>query len=131
MKKNNRLIKVVNLAVEQSFEKDKLSIKNVNLMVKSFKKLAATDAVFTLNQYLKGLKRKVLEKTLVIESATKLSSQELKNIEKTFSKTTKILAVKNKIDPSLLGGIKVKIGDIVYDNSLTRKIKQVGEAIRS
>ena len=41
-------------------------------------------------------------------------------------KTVKIIS---KIDPSILGGVQIKIGDLLIDNSIKGRIQQIKEAI--
>jgi len=41
-------------------------------------------------------------------------------------KTVKIIS---KIDPSILGGVQIKIGDLLIDNSVKGRIQQIKEAI--
>ncbi|WP_128896227.1 F0F1 ATP synthase subunit delta [Longirhabdus pacifica] len=55
-----------------------------------------------------------------------LSAEEAKQITATFSKLTgKQITVNTKIDASLLGGIKVRIGDRLYDGSLAGKLTKL------
>ncbi len=129
MTKNKRLLKLVNLAVTQSFEKGKLNIKKVTIFVTGFKKLPSNQAIFALSEYLKGIKRVVAEHTAIIESPVKLSDVEINKIIKPLNSSFLILNSEFKVDPSLLGGVKVKIGDTVLDHSVSRKIEQVRKKI--
>ena len=81
-----------------------------------------------ISNYLKGLKRELSKTTLIIESATPLSSTEMNQIKKNFA--SKFINHQSlTINHSLLGGLRVKIGDEVYDYSVSGKLKQVKEAI--
>ena len=42
------------------------------------------------------------------------------------SKTVKVIS---KVDPTLLGGVQIKIGDLLVDNSVKARFKQIKEAI--
>ena len=55
----------------------------------------------------------------IIYSTEKLSKEEITKFEKKLSKklSTEVLLV-NKIDKSLLAGIKIKVGDYIIENSI-------------
>lgn len=130
MKKNRRLLKLVELTVEESFTQGKLIEDKVSTFIGQFKKQSLPQAIFALTEYLKGLKRKLSETTLVIESSTDLSKEEIDQIKKEVQKGTLISGVKYIKNPSLLGGIKVKIADWVLDDSVKSRINMLGGAIR-
>ncbi len=62
----------------------------------------------------------------LVYSTVLLDKQELNAIEKTLSKIEqREVELKNIIDHSLIGGVKVVIGDKIYDGSIKQKIKQM------
>lgn len=67
---------------------------------------------------------KVLEG--IVYSAFKLSEEEISRIEKKISEVEhQKCSLKNEIDSSLIGGIKVAISSHVYDNSIKNKIEKM------
>jgi F-type H+-transporting ATPase subunit delta len=59
----------------------------------------------------------------IIYSTYKLSDNEIKKVEQTISKKEgKKIELKNKINPELLGGIKVIVHDHIYDGSILAKL---------
>ena len=59
-------------------------------------------------------------------SAFLLSKEQIEKIEKTLSlKEGKTVILKNKINPSLIGGVKIIINDRVYDNSVVNRIENI------
>ena len=55
-----------------------------------------------------------------------LSKEQIEKIEKTLSlKEGKTVILKNKINPSLIGGAKIIINDRVYDNSVVNRIENI------
>jgi len=61
-----------------------------------------------------------------VASAVELTPEQLASLTKIFSeKTNKIVALENKIDKTLIGGYRVRIGDAVYDNSIKLQIQQI------
>ncbi len=83
---------------------------------------------------LKILKVKVAQTmaqhTLEVTSSSPLSESMLKSLEKSFTqKYQKSVKVKSFIDPSLIGGLKVRIGDDVYDASIAAQLNQIANEI--
>lgn len=59
-------------------------------------------------------------------SAMPLSDKEIDHISKSISEIEKMpVELKNKVDPSLIGGIKVVINDHVYDGSIKHQIEDM------
>ncbi|WP_086626415.1 ATP synthase F1 subunit delta, partial [Escherichia coli] len=55
-----------------------------------------------------------------------LSEQELQQVASTFSTlTSKQIRVESVIDKSLLGGLQIRVGDRLYDGSLSGKLKRL------
>ncbi|AEI38702.1 F0F1 ATP synthase subunit delta [Paenibacillus mucilaginosus] len=65
-----------------------------------------------------------------VYSPVELSAEELSNIASTFAKMTgKQIRVSTVLDKSLLGGIQVRIGDRLYDGSLSGKLQRLERAL--
>ncbi len=127
--KNKLLFNLVQKAVNASFKNYRLQEAKVKIFTKEFKKLDTKDAIFALTEYTRGLKRELDKHTLVIESPIELSSAEIKTVQKVLHTTYYILHTTYKLNSSLIGGIRLKIGDTILDSSLLNKIDQVKEAI--
>lgn len=63
----------------------------------------------------------------VVSSVRELSPVELTNVETTFKKllNKKSLIIDNKVDESLLGGLRIRVGNTIYDGSLSNKLKRI------
>ena len=62
----------------------------------------------------------------MIYTPYELTDQQIQDIEKAISqKENKKVTLKVSIDPSLLGGYKVNLGNVVYDNSIKLQIKNL------
>lgn len=129
MKKNKRLLLLAQKAVLASFEKDKLNEKKVRSFTKAFSALPRYQAILSLSEFLKGIKRELSKRTLLVEATIPLSKPEVLKIKKSFHSKFSILNSIFILNPSLLGGIKVKIGDNVFDGSIKEKINEVKEII--
>lgn len=63
-------------------------------------------------------------------SAMPLSDKEIDHISKSISEIEKMpVELKNKVDPSLIGGIKVVINDHVYDGSIKHQIEDMKQTL--
>lgn len=62
----------------------------------------------------------------IVYTPVALSEQELQHVASTFSTlTSKQIRVESVIDKSLLGGLQIRIGDRLYDGSLSGKLKRL------
>lgn len=130
MNKSKKLVKLINNLVDASFTKGKLNNFFVKKTFSNLKKLKSNEAIFALEKYKKGLERKINETTLSIESSTKLSPEEINKIKKDLYTKYLILNTTLLINPSILGGLRLRIGDYLLDYSLKNSIKQIGDAVR-
>ena len=123
MKIDKRLKRQVEQYVKESVSQDgKLVDNKVKGFTEVLKSLPCPVAIATLGEYLKRLKNEVAKSTLEIESAVALSPVQLKQVIRVIKAKHTIVAVKTSLDTSLLGGVKIKIGDVVYDDTLGQKI---------
>jgi F-type H+-transporting ATPase subunit delta len=129
MKLNKQLKKQIDLAVRASFEDSQIDEKKVLVFTNLFKQLP--EAILALTEYLKGIKRELNKTTLTIESSVELTQNEIKEIAAKLKKQYTIYNIQHTLNPSLLGGLRVKIGDMVLDDSVEAKIKEVRSAIAS
>lgn len=63
----------------------------------------------------------------VVSSVRELSQAELSNVETTFKEllNKQSLIIENKVDKSLLGGLRIRVGNTIYDGSLSNKLKRI------
>jgi F-type H+-transporting ATPase subunit delta len=62
----------------------------------------------------------------VVTTAVALSEEEQRKVSEQFGKLTgKTIRVQNEIDPAILGGMQVRIGDRLYDGSLSGKLTRL------
>ncbi|GGB56127.1 ATP synthase subunit delta [Lentibacillus populi] len=62
-----------------------------------------------------------------VYSVQELSDAEIKELAAVFAKRLgkKEIKLENKIDPSIIGGVKLQIGNTIYDGSLHAKLKRI------
>lgn len=129
MKIRKQLQKTVNKLIDLSFKDGKIVEAQVARSIKVLKSLSRFEAIPALSEYLKNLKRKEREHTMYIETVVPLSPAQVKRMKKIVEKKVKIAKVLVNINPEILGGFKLRIGDEIWDESVSGKINQVKEAI--
>lgn len=129
MKGKRFLLSLVEKAIRDSFIEGKLNEKTVAAFVKEFRNYPRSQALFMLTNYLKRIKQILNQTTLTIFSSIPLEDNQEKKILETFKEKYSVNSVKTEIDPGLLAGLKVKIGDDLFNTSVSRKIEELREAI--
>lgn len=123
------LQKTVSKLVDLSFKDGKMVEAQVSKSIKVLKSLPRSEAIQALSEYLKNLKRREREHTMYIETIMPLSPAQIKKMKKIVEKKVKITKVLVNINKEILGGFKLRIGDEIWDESISGKINQVKEAI--
>lgn len=131
MKEKRTLKKWVAKSVHLSFQKGKLNKLTAEEVIRILKTLPRPQAIYAISKFLKGFRRKKGETTATIESAFPLSKKELGSIIKKLEGEFVITEVINKLNSNLLGGFRIKIGDIILDYSLENKVSQIGKMMQS
>lgn len=131
MKEKRKLKRIAAKSVRLSVAEGKIDHSKATIAIKKLKSLPKNQAIYVISKYLKGLRRKKVENTAVVESAVPLSKEQLDEVYNKLSKEFVINKIENKVDPNILGGIKVRVGDMILDLSLQNKIDQVGKVIVS
>lgn len=71
------------------------------------------------------------QRRVQVTSAIELSQQALDSIRNTMASALSTQPIlETRIDPSLLGGMKIRVGDTVYDGSLKTQVKQLRARLR-
>jgi F-type H+-transporting ATPase subunit delta len=66
------------------------------------------------------------KRNVLIESATQLQSSDIQNLEAEIRKRSKTpLNITHKVSPSLLGGVRIRIGSDIWDGSVSARLKQL------
>ena len=83
---------------------------------------------------LKALRPKVSQavawQTIEVTSPTVLSDSAIASLKNVFeTKYNRPVQVRTKLDPTLIGGLQVRIGDDVYDASVSAHLKRIAGEI--
>lgn len=126
MKIDKNLKKSIDKMVKFSFnESGVLLEKRATDCSKALKGMSGFAAILSLTYFLKGIKRELDKTTLTIESSSPLNPTQVKKVESFLKGKHLISQTKTNINKDLFGGIRVKIGDVVYDDSVSQKINQL------
>lgn len=129
MKNKKQIRTIINKAIKASFKDGKLlELKALNF-ANFFKAQPRVEAIELLSEFLRRLKIEMNATVLVIESVIPLSKKQQDIIKKKFSSKFTITNSQVKINPEILGGLKIRVGDHIYDDSIQARIYQVKEAI--
>lgn len=131
MKKSKLLLKTITKLVDVSFREGWVVESQVGKSIKLLKTLPKHEAIWALKEYLKQLKKKQRQHTMYLETVIPLSPAQLKRAKKIVEKQVKITKILTAINPEILGGFKLKVGDKVWDESILGKLNQVREEIIS
>lgn len=129
MKNKKALKKLVQKIVKESIKEGVVQEKKVNAFLKVIRQLPLSKAVFMLSEYKKGLQSELSKHTLVIESPISLSIQQVSKIKNELKSLGKIVKTETKINPELIAGLRVKLGDVIFDDSMNARINQLKGAI--
>ena len=124
-----QLKKVIEKLVEESFLDGKILESKVSKSIKVLKSLSRAGSIFALSEYLKQLKRIERQFTMFLETAIPIPPTLLKKARKIVERKHKITKVALSVNPQILGGFKLRIGDDIWDESILGKINQVKEVI--
>ncbi len=129
MKKNKGIKKLVDICIGECCNEGRVNESKVAKALTELKKLPLDQAVYAISEFLKGVKKHKNQYTLSIESSQLLTKTEVDKIVESLRKDYRFAEVKNIVNPDLFGGLKIRIGDDIFDDSIKGRIEQLGGAI--
>ncbi|MBI2018679.1 F0F1 ATP synthase subunit delta [Candidatus Daviesbacteria bacterium] len=129
MKQDKQLKKIILNSVQDSFSFGRLLESQVVKNIKLYKSLPTSKAILALTEYLTGVKRKLRKHTLVVETNCPLSLKQVEKIKRIVAKKYQITKLESKINPDILGGVRLRMGDDIYDESIQSRITQLREVL--
>ncbi|WNQ11552.1 F0F1 ATP synthase subunit delta [Paenibacillus aurantius] len=85
---------------------------------------------YLLNDYVKIANEELGQAKAIVTTPLPLTAEETEHIAAQFGQLTgKTIRVENVIDSSLLGGLQVRIGDRLYDGSLSGKLNRLQKTL--
>ncbi len=107
-----------------------VSVANFIRVLAEHKRLSALTAIAIAFDELKANLEQVVD--VKVDSAFELSDEQHEKLKGALSdKWQKNISIQSKVDPSLIGGVVIRAGDIVIDGSIRGKLAQLAETIHS
>jgi F-type H+-transporting ATPase subunit delta len=129
MKANKEARKLSRLMLKNSFTSGKLDEEKISRMVQSVLETKPRYYVEVLKDYQHLLYLEAEKRRAVIESATPLNrslgDRIIENLKAHYGED---LTTEFRTNPELLGGLKIKIGNDVWDGSIKHRLNQLQES---
>ena len=123
-------LKTAKIFFHASFTNRKLDLIKVRKNMKIAKTKFRSNALGILKSYANLLKTYLAKETLTLEAASQIHPRYVDEIKRHFEKIEgKSLRIKQVSDPTLLGGLRVSLGDTQWDYSTKGKIEKIKEAL--
>lgn len=129
MRLNAKQQRSIKHLVESCFDHDQIDQNKSKLILNQLKKLPDNQSIAALSFFIKKLRSRLEKNTLIIESPTKLSNSEIRHIVAEIAKNHTVYQIQTQINPSLLTGIRVKIGDTVLEDNFYSRTQQLTNII--
>lgn len=122
---NRQLAKDLYQALDEVKEKEQSQVlKNFALLLRKLRKTSQLDHI--LEEYTQYEKERNGEITLQITTARKIEGELKKSLEKKFGEK---VALEEKIDENILGGIILKSKNTIYDASVRGALHQLKKSL--
>ncbi|MCG1009899.1 ATP synthase F1 subunit delta [Salinicoccus sp. ID82-1] len=117
-------------AVAKAFGNASEPLRNMLLILSDRNRFNEIEAVHS--HFIQNYNAHYNQENVVIESVYPLSDEEIESIGKVFIKKTGLskLLIENRVNESLIGGIRVFIGTKVYDGSVNAQLSDLKNRFR-
>jgi F-type H+-transporting ATPase subunit delta len=106
-------------------ESENLSIKDFVAFLAKNKMLKSADEIIKQYEILYNIKHNTIEATVTVaEALSEHKNTELRHALKEKYKANAVHLIE-KIDERLIGGIKIQVGDTVFDSSIRNTLRQL------
>jgi len=131
MKRDKKITQLAKKLVELSKDdKGVVTEALVGEVLAGLKQMQVRKHVSVLKSYLTYLRREIALQTAVVSTPSNLSEAALKEIEANFSKIYgRAISAETKEDASLIAGVRVRVGDDVYDASVAGRLQRLAENV--
>lgn len=130
MKRDPKIHRFVKKLVEFSKEDGVVTEAGVRQVLQSLEQSRPRKQLAILRSYLARIRREVARQTAVVSSATGLDEATLRDLERHFSQRyNRTIRAEGRADPSLIAGVRVRVGDDLYDASITGRLQRLAESV--
>ena len=130
MKRDQKIIKLAKKLVELSKDNGVVTESRVVEVLSGLQQVQHRHHLTVLKTFLNYLRREVALQTAVVSTPAGLSDDAIKAIEVQFSKLyNRPVNAVTQPDTSLIAGVRVRVGDDVYDASVAGRLQRLAESV--
>ena len=130
MKRDQKITKLAKKLLELSKDNGVVTESKLAEVLAGFQQVRHRRYLMVLKTFLNYLRREVALQTAVVSTPTGLSDDVLKAIEVQFSKLyNRPVNAVTQPDTSLIAGVRVRVGDDVYDASVAGRLQRLAESV--
>ena len=131
MKRDKKITQLAKKLVELSHDENGVITEaKVGEVLAGLKQVEHRHHLAVLKSFLNYLRREVALQTAVVSTPSALSEAALKEIEAKFTQTYgRRISAQTKEDASLIAGVRVRVGDDVYDASVAGHLQRLAENV--
>ena len=130
MIRDQKITKLAKKLLELSKDSGVVTEFKVTEVLAGFRQVQHRHHLTVLKTFLNYLRREVALQTAVVSTPTKLSDDALKAIEVQFSKLySRPVSAVTQPDTTLIAGVRVRVGDDVYDASVAGRLQRLAESV--
>ena len=130
MKKNVKITQFAKKLVELSKESGVVTAAKVSEVLEALKQVQYRHHLAVLKLYRNYIRREIALQTAVVSTPSNLNEANLKTIESHFTqKYNRPINAVLQLDDSLIAGVRVRVGDDVYDASVAGHLQRLAENI--
>jgi F-type H+-transporting ATPase subunit delta len=130
MKRDQKITRLAKKLVELSKDDGVVTNAKVGEVLAGLKQVQHRHYLTVLKTFLNYIRREVALQTAVVSTPGALSDDALKAIEATYSKMYgRPVSAVTQQDTSLIAGVRVRVGDDVYDASVAGHLQRLAENV--
>ena len=130
MNNDQKITKLAKKLLELSKDNGVVTESKVAEVLAGFQQVQHRRHLTVLKTFLNYLRREVALQTAVVSAPTGLSEDAIKAIEVQFSKLyNRPVNAVTQPDTSLIAGVRVRVGDDVYDASVAGRLQRLAESV--
>ena len=130
MKRDKKITQLAKKLVELSKDNGVVTKAKVGEVLAGLKQVKHRHHLTVLKAFLVYLRREVALQTAVVSTPAALSADALAAIEAKFSSVYgRTITAVIKQDTSLIAGVRVRVGDDVYDASVSGRLQRLAESV--
>ena len=126
MKRDTKITQFAKKLVELSKEDGVVTKVKVNEVLNALKQVQYRHHLAILKIFLNYIRREIALQTAIVSTPTALGEQSLKALEAYFTKLRgRPISAVTQPDTSLIAGVRVRVGDDVYDASVAGRLQRL------